>query len=75
MAGAYLRGKPEILWKGVVEKLRQAQLKEIKPLLHYPRSLVGAIEMSVDALEARERERYLALAVLLALSPPLMTRR
>src|SRR5271157_5561593 len=71
MVGAMLRGKPSTMWKRVHDLLRNEDLKRIRgqfPDYPYP-SLFAAIQISVDALEATARERYLALAVLLEEMP------
>jgi WD40 repeat protein len=54
MIGAMLRGKPRTYWGHVHDLLRKAEPGLFRP-----------IQVSVDALEPRMRERYLALAVLL----------
>lgn len=64
MVGAMAQGKPE-RWKGLLERLRKADLEKIKrefPDYPYP-NLFKAIQVSVDFLEAYERERYLDFAV------------
>jgi WD40 repeat protein len=67
MIGAMVRGKPHPFWKHVASLLRNADLEKIKAQFPtYPHTdLLRAIQVSVDALEAKARERYLALAVLL----------
>ncbi|MFF5213160.1 NB-ARC domain-containing protein [Streptosporangium sp. NPDC000396] len=64
MAGAMVGGRPE-RWAGVLRRLRQADLEKIRQAFpHYPHhNLLLAIEVSVEALEPGERERYLDLAV------------
>jgi WD40 repeat protein len=71
MIGAMLRGKPHAFWQHVVNLLRNADLEKIKAQFPgYPHTdLLRAIQVSVDALEAKARERYLALAVLLEDTP------
>jgi WD40 repeat protein len=59
MIGAMLRGKPASYWPHMVGILRQARLDKVSG------KLVRAIQVSVEALDPRARERYLALAVLL----------
>ena len=62
-----LRGKPSTMWKRVHDLLRNADLEKISaqfPDYPYP-SLLAAIQVSIDELDATTRERYLALAVLL----------
>jgi hypothetical protein len=65
--GAMLRAKPPAYWKHVGNLLSTADLAKIKAQFpDYPHTdLLRAIQVSVDALDARARERYLALAVLL----------
>jgi WD40 repeat protein len=67
MIGAVLRSKPPAFWKHVGNLLRRADLEKIKAQFpDYPHTdLLRAIQVSVDTLEAKARERYLALAVLL----------
>ena len=65
MVGAMMRGKPINRWQNVLEKLRSADLDKIRqqfPDYPYP-DLLKAIQVSVEALEANERERYLDFAV------------
>ncbi|MBD2609072.1 hypothetical protein H6G81_32290 [Scytonema hofmannii FACHB-248] len=65
MVGAMMRGKPTNRWQNVLEKLRCADLDKIRqqfPDYPYP-DLLKAIQVSVEALEAEERERYLDFAV------------
>jgi hypothetical protein len=67
MVGAMLRGKPSTMWKRVYDLLRNANLERISaqfPDYPYP-SLLTAIQVSIDELDATTRERYVALAVLL----------
>ncbi|MBD0304279.1 MAG: CHAT domain-containing protein, partial [Tolypothrix sp. T3-bin4] len=65
MVGAMMRGKPTNRWQNVLEKLRCADLDKIRQQFpDYPYSdLLKAIQVSVEALEANERERYLDFAV------------
>ena len=67
MIGAMLRGKPLVYWKHVRNLLHSADLARIKAQFpDYPHTdLLRAIQVSVDALDDKVRERYLALAVLL----------
>ncbi len=65
MVGAMMRGKPTNRWQNVLEKLRCADLDKIRqqfPDYPYP-DLLKAIQVSVEALEPEERERYLDFAV------------
>lgn len=64
MIGAMVRGKPLAFWQHVDKLLRNADLGRIKAqFLGYPYTdLLRAIEVSVDALDAKTRDRYLALA-------------
>ncbi|MBW4611140.1 MAG: hypothetical protein KME22_29025 [Hassallia sp. WJT32-NPBG1] len=65
MVGAMMRGKPTNRWQNVLEKLRCADLEKIRqqfPDYPYP-DLLKAIQVSVEALEPEERERYLDFAV------------
>jgi hypothetical protein len=64
MIGAMVRGRPD-RWSNALQKLRRADLRAIRrdfPDYAYP-DLLRAIEVSLDALEPRERERYLDFAV------------
>lgn len=66
MIGAQLRGRPPILWKGKLDDLRNADLESIKAQFPEPHTtLFRAIQISVEALDDKARERYLALGVLL----------
>jgi WD40 repeat protein len=66
MIGAGLRGKPTIAWKHKLQLLRSADLEKIKANLDYKYAdLHRAIQVSVDELDTKLRDRYLALAVLL----------
>ncbi len=66
MIGAQLRGRPPVLWNSALDHLRKADLEKIKAQFPEPHTtLFRAIQVSVDALDATARERYLALAVLL----------
>ena len=65
MVGAMMRSKPTNRWQNVLEKLRCADLDKIRqqfPDYPYP-DLLKAIQVSVEALEPEERERYLDFAV------------
>jgi hypothetical protein len=64
MVGA-LVGAGASTWSGVLAQLRAADLAGIEQELQdYPHAnLLRAMQVSVDALPAEERERYLALAV------------
>ena len=67
MVGAMLRSKPLAMWNRVRDLLDNADLGKITahfPDYPYP-SLLAALQVSVDELDATTRERYLALAVLL----------
>ena len=67
MVGAMLRGKPAAMWERVHDLLRKADLGKIAmAFADYPYpSLLAAIQVSIDELDATTRGRYLALAVLL----------
>jgi WD40 repeat protein len=66
MIGALLRGKPPSYWPHVLGLLRQTSLDKISaPAGYAHRTLMRAIQVSVEALDQRARERYLSLAVLL----------
>jgi WD40 repeat protein len=67
MIGAMLRGRPAANWKHVGYLLRRADLAKIKAQFpNYPHTdLLRAIQVSVEALDPKARDRYLALAVLL----------
>ena len=66
MIGAGLRGKPPTAWKYKLQLLRSADLEKIKASLDYRHAdLLRAIQVSVDELDAKLQDRYLALAVLL----------
>jgi hypothetical protein len=71
MIAAMLRGKPHTLWKRILGHLRVADLVKIKAEFpDYPYTdLLRAIQVSVEALDEKSRERYLALAVLLENMP------
>ena len=71
MIGAMLKGKPPAYWDLVLDLLGKADLEKIKAQFpDYPHSsLFRAIQVSVDALDPTDRERYLALAVLLEDTP------
>jgi hypothetical protein len=72
MIGAMIRSKPSsgsvlpsLAWKDALTRLGRADLEAIKrafPGYPYP-DLLRAIEVSVEALESADRERYLDLAV------------
>jgi NB-ARC domain/APAF-1 helical domain len=64
MVGAMIRLQPTG-WKDALDCLRAADLEDLKrafPGYPYP-NLLRAIEASIEALDAPERERYLDLAV------------
>ena len=64
MIGALVQHQPEG-WKHVLVRLRNSDLNKIKgdfPNYDYP-DLLRAIQVSVDALESRERKCYRSLAV------------
>ena len=67
MIGAMLRGKPRAYWKHVGNLLRGADLAKIRAQFpDYPHAdLLRAIQVSVEALDPKTRQRYVALAVLL----------
>jgi WD40 repeat protein len=71
MVGAMLRGKPPAFWKRVRGLLRNADLEKIKAQFpDYPHTdLFRALQVSVDAVDAATRERYVQLAVLLEHMP------
>jgi WD40 repeat protein len=71
MIGAMLRGKPHAFAKHVVNLLHHSDLEKIRAQFpDYPHTdLLRAIQVSVDALDVKARERYLALAVLLEETP------
>jgi len=68
MIGAMLRDKPAAYWEHVRNLLRGADLAKIRAQFpDYPHTdLLRAIQVSVESLDPQARERYLALAVLLA---------
>ena len=64
MIGAMIRLRPTA-WKDALDRLKRSDLAAIKrafPGYPYP-DLLRAIEVSVEGLEAADRERYLDLAV------------
>jgi WD40 repeat protein len=64
MIGAMIRLRPTA-WKDALNRLRRADLAAIKrslPGYPYP-DLLRAVEVSIDALDKTDRERYLDLAV------------
>jgi WD40 repeat protein len=67
MVGAMLRGKPPLFWSHVLKRLQGADLDKIQAQFPgYPHpNLLRVIEVSVNALDDLERERYLSLAVLM----------
>jgi WD40 repeat protein len=66
MIGAILRGKPSSYWTHILGLLRQARLDKLSaPQGYAHKTLMRAIQVSVEALDERARARYLALAVLL----------
>jgi len=67
MVGAMLRYKPPALWTVVLGHLRNADLEKINAQFpNYPhKNLLKTMQVSVDALDATAKERYLSLAVLL----------
>jgi WD40 repeat protein len=76
--GAMLRGKPNSFWQCVSKLLRNADLRKIRqqfPNYQHP-DLLSAIQISVDDLAPKTRERFHALAVLLEDMPihPLVAR-
>jgi hypothetical protein len=64
MVGAMARGKPH-RWANALRRLQDADLEKIRQdFPHYPYpDLLRAIHVSVEALEAHARRRYLDLAV------------
>ncbi len=64
MVGAQLRGKPD-RWANTLDKLRSADLARIRQSFpDYPHpDLLRAIDVSLEALDAELRDRYLAFAV------------
>jgi hypothetical protein len=67
MIGAMLRGKPPGYWSHVLALLRRADLAKIRAQFPFyaHADLLGAVQVSVEALDAIARKRYVALAVLL----------
>jgi WD40 repeat protein len=66
MIGAILRGEPASSWAYVLGLLRQASLDKLSaPVGFAHKTLMRAIQVSVEALDEQARSRYLALAVLL----------
>jgi len=66
MIGATLLGKTPAYWKGVLDLLRHADLQRIAQFPDYKHhNLFRTIQVSVNELEPKLRERYIALAVLL----------
>jgi hypothetical protein len=64
MIGAMVRGRPG-RWENALDKLRQADLESIRqqfPQYPYP-NFLRAVQVSVEALEVKDRERYLDFAV------------
>lgn len=65
MAGSMLRGRPADRWRNVLERFQRADLEAIEAL--FPgtphRTLLRAIDVSVQALPPADAERYLELAV------------
>jgi WD40 repeat protein len=64
--GAMVRGKPFLLWRRAVELIRDADVEKMKLQLpdYAHTDTLRAIQVSIDALDAITRERYIALAVL-----------
>jgi len=65
MAGAMLRGKGGDRWGNILHKLQNADLAKIRqqfPEYPYP-NLLKALQVSVNALEPEQRERYLDFAI------------
>jgi hypothetical protein len=76
--GARLRDKPLALWEVALNQLRKAELGKLRqqfPGYPYP-GVLSSLQVSVDALEPKMREQYLALAVMLEDMPihPLIQR-
>ena len=67
MVGAMLRGKSAVLWIAVLDHLRKADLEKIKAQFpDYPYTdVLRAIQVSVDSLDGKARNRYVGLGVLL----------
>ncbi len=64
MVGAFVRQNPEI-WARALRRLQKADLESLHRLFpgyEHP-TLLAALQVSVEALPQRERERYLDLAV------------
>jgi hypothetical protein len=67
LVGARVAGKPESYLQSTLELLRSSKIDRLRsefPNAEY-RTLFEAVDLSVQALDEPERERYLALAVLL----------
>jgi len=65
MIGAMLRGKPLDRWENALNKIRSADLDNIRykfPKYPYP-SLLKAIQVSIDSLKEEQQARYLDFAV------------
>jgi WD40 repeat protein len=64
MAGSMVRGRPD-RWRNILERFRRAELETIEAL--FPgtqhRTLLRAIEVSVQALPEAQAARYLELAI------------
>ena len=70
MIGAMLRDKPAAYWRRVVDLLRSAQLGKFSAVAGYAhKTLMRAIDVSLEALDPQARERYLSLAVMLEDTP------
>jgi WD40 repeat protein len=66
MVGAMLRGKPASHWSHVVGLLRHARLDHLSaPAGYAHKTLVRAIQVSVENLDEQTNERYVRLAVML----------
>jgi hypothetical protein len=67
MIGAMLRGKPHEYWRHVYNLLRSDDLGKIgTDFPHYShKDLLRAMQVSVDGLDSKVRDRYFTLAVLL----------
>jgi WD40 repeat protein len=65
MAGSMVRGRPPDRWRNVLERFRRAELETIEAL--FPgtqhRTLLRAIEVSVQALPEAQAARYVELAI------------
>ena len=67
MIGAALKGKPDEDWADILTDLKRGRLRDVgtRPGGYAYETLHAAIAVSVDALDAVNKDRYLRLAVLL----------